>query len=215
MLRKRIKKPKRPIVHHHVEIKRHHKWILGSFTSLILALMISLSIFTYMIFIKQEINHNVLDRKITDLREDTHSSIYSLSEGLMQTRENIEEIGSQMGIIHEEFSFIKASAGEGFSGIIEEAIPSIVTIRTDVGQGTGFIIHEEGYVVTNAHVLTDGRYVDAITYEQEIIRANFIGYDPNLDIALLKIPGIYKILKLEESKNIQVGESVIAIGNPL
>ena len=114
---------------------------------------------------------------------------------------------------------MKASAGEDFSGIIEDTIKSVVTIRTDSGQGTGFIISDEGYLVTNAHVLADkdgklASNIKAITYEQKIIMANFIGYDGSLDVALLKIPGDYDSLKLENSDDVQIGEKVIAIGNP-
>ena len=84
-----------------------------------------------------------------------------------------------------------------------------------MSQGTGFIINEEGFIVTNAHVLEGGSFVNAINYEQHVISAKFIGYDPDLDIALLKIPGTYDALKLENSNDIQTGEEVIAIGNPL
>ena len=49
-------------------------------------------------------------------------------------------LGSQIGSIDKEMDLLKASAGEDFSGIIEDAIKSVVTIRTDVSQGTGYII---------------------------------------------------------------------------
>ena len=157
----------------------------------------------------------MLGKKITDLKIETQTNINSLSEGLIQTNEDLENIGSQLGIIHEEFSFLKASVGADFSGVVENSIPSVVTIRTDVSQGTGFIVEERGYIVTNAHVLIDGNLVDVITYEQEIIKADLVGYDTVFDIALLKIPGTHDTLKFENSNNVQVGEKVIAIGNPL
>jgi len=202
----------RPIVHHHVVLKRHHKWLIGSFTSLVIIFMITISIFTYMIFIKQELSYNLLDRRITNLKIETQTSINFLSGEL-------KELGSGLGIIHEEFGLLKAIAGEDFSGIIENSIPSVVIIRTDVNQGTGFIIHEDGFIVTNAHVLADreGKLasgIKAITYHQEIIDMEFIGYDGILDLALLKIPGTHSALDLEDSDTLQIGEKVIAIGNP-
>jgi len=165
-----------------------------------------------MIFIRQELNYNLLNRKMTNLKIETQSNINSLSEGLIETRSELE---SQLGIVQEEFSLLQASAGEDFSGVIENSVPSIVSIRTDVGRGTGFIIDKEGYVVTNAHVLNYATIIKAITYEQEIIDADFIGYDTTLDVALLKISGTYDELELGNSNNVQVGERVIAIGNPL
>lgn len=198
----------RPIVHHHITIKRHHKWLIGSFTSLIIIFMITISAFSYMTFVRQEVSFNSLDNKIGDLKEETQASINTLSEILIETRD-------EFGIISKEFDLLKASVGEGFAGIVETSVLSVVTIRTDSGQGTGFVIHPDGYIVTNAHVLSGGSFVDAITFEQKIIRAEFIGYDANLDIALLKIPGKYEALELGNSNDVQVGERVIAIGNPL
>jgi len=195
-------------------LKRHHKLIIGG-SSVIIIFMITVSTFTYMIFVRQELNYNLLDKKLTDLKIETSTNINSLSEGLIQTNEDLENIGSQLGIIHEEFGFLKASVGADFSGIVENSIPSVVTIRTDVSQGTGFIVEERGYIVTNAHVLADGTLVNVITYEQEIIRADLVGYDTTFDIALLKIPGTHDTLKFGNSDKVQVGEKVIAIGNPL
>ena len=193
-------------------LKKHHKWLIGSFTSLIIIFMITISIFTYMIFIRQELNYNLLNRKITNLKIETQSNINSLSEGLIETRNELE---SQLGIVQEEFGLLQASAGEDFSGIIENSVLSIVSIRTDASRGTGFIIDEDGYVVTNAHVLNYATIIEAITYNQEIIEATLVGYDLNFDIALLKISGTYNELELGDSNDVQVGERVIAIGNPL
>ncbi len=197
-----------------MKLKRHHKLIIGG-SSVIIIFMITISVFTYMIFVRQELNYNFLDKKITDLKIETNTNINSLSEGLIQTNEDLGSLGSQIGVISEEFGFLKASVGAGFSEIVENSIPLVVTIRTDVSQGTGFIIEERGYIVTNAHVLTDGTLVNVITHEQEIIEADLVGYDTDFDIALLKIPGTYDTLKFENSDRVQVGEKVIAIGNPL
>jgi len=127
----------------------------------------------------------------------------------------------ELGSLSQELNLLKASAGEDFSGIIEDAIESVVTIKTSAGfQGTGFIISDDGYLVTNAHVLADedGRLassIQIITYGQKTKDSIFIGYNGELDIALLKISGSYNSLEFGDSDNIQIGEKVIAIGNPL
>ncbi|MFH1311326.1 MAG: trypsin-like peptidase domain-containing protein [Nanoarchaeota archaeon] len=205
----------RPIVHHHIILKPHHKKLIIGGSSLVFIFMITTSIFLYMMFVKQELNYNSLNNKITDSRKETQTAINSLANEIIQSEEEIESLSSNLGIINEEFGLLKASVGADFSGIIDQAVKSVVTIRTDVSQGTGFIINEEGFIVTNAHVLEGASSVIAINYEQDTISAEFIGYHSDLDIALLKIPGKYNVLELENSNNVQVGEEVIAIGNPL
>ena len=196
-------------------LKKYHKILLGSFSSIIIIFMIINGILLYSLFIKQNLNYNLLNQKITDAQ----NNINTLTDNLIQTKTTLENtvdsLDIKLGSINQEMDLLKASAGEDFSGIIEDAIQSVVTIRTDMGQGTGFIISSGGYIVTNAHVLVDSKEITAITYEQEIISADFIGYDGQLDLALLKISGDYNILKLADSDEIQIGEKVIAIGNPL
>jgi len=194
-------------------MKRHHKIIIGSFTSIVIIFMIVSGILINMVLTRQNLNYNSLNNKIDELQADTNAKLTELTQTLLTTKQTVEK--SQ-----EELSLLKASAGEDFSGIIEDAIKSVVTIRTDVGQGTGFIITDDGYIVTNAHVLADAfgylaTGIKAITYEQNIISADFIGYDGTFDIALLQILGNYEKLKLADSEDVQIGEKVIAIGNPL
>lgn len=193
-------------------LKKHHKWLIGSGSAIVIILLITLSVFTYMIFVKQELNYNLLDKKITNLKIETQSNVNSLSEGLIETRSELE---SQLGLVQEEFSLLKASGGEDFSGIINSAVKGVVTIRTDISQGTGFIIDEDGYVVTNYHVMQDAQAATIITSDDENHEVSPIGYNSEFDIALLKISGTYNELELGDSDDVQVGERVIAIGNPL
>ena len=157
-----------------------------------------------MLFIKLNTDYNELNTKITD----SQNKITEISESLLETKETLGSLDNQL-------DELKATASSDFSGIIEDAINSVVTIRTDVAQGTGFLITEDGYFITNAHVLVGGHEVWAIDSEQEQLDATLIGYDLDMDIALLKIDGNFENLKFEDSNNIQIGEKVIAIGNPL
>jgi len=189
-------------------LKKHHKWIIGGASSIIILFMVVIGILLNGVMVKQSIDYKNLNNKISELQADTQNKLNELTESLLQTKTTLEE--SQ-----EEISLLKASAGEDFSGIIENAIKGVVTIRTEVAQGTGFLITDNGYIVTNAHVLVGGQSVTAITNELDMISADFIGYDGTLDIALLKISGDYESLKLGDSDKVQIGEKVIAIGNPL
>jgi len=199
-------------------LKKHHKWLIGSFSSLVIIFMISSSIFTYTIFIKQELNFNVLTNKINGIKFETQSNlqnINSLSESLIETNKDLNTLNSELGTIGQEFDILKASAGEDFSGIIEDAVQSVVTIRTDLSQGTGFIITTDGYVVTNYHVMENAKAATIITSDNEDHFVTLIGKDDDFDLALLKIDGDYKKLRLANSNSVSVGEKVIAIGNPL
>jgi len=146
-----------------------------------------------------------LNEKIDINDAELQSKISELSKNLINVELDLEK----------EISIIKAETSADFSGIITTAVNSVVSIRTNVAQGTGFIISKNGYVVTNAHVLAGARFAEAITSTQEIESMTLIGFDPILDLALLKIDGNYKFLELDDSDGIQVGEKVIAIGNPL
>lgn len=196
-------------------LKTHHKIMIGSFTTIIVIYMIVNAIILNGVFVKQTVNNDNLNSKIDELQADTQSKLNQLTDTLMKTNTELISLGSQIGSIDKEFSTLKASTSSDFSGIIEDAIKGVVTVRTNIGQGTGFIIDQDGYLVTNAHVLAGGNIIQAITYDQKTHEAELIGYDTNFDVALLKISGDYNKLELANSNDVQIGEKVIAIGNPL
>jgi S1-C subfamily serine protease len=196
-------------------LKRHHKIIIGSISSLLVIFMVLTSIFLYMIFVRQNIQYRLLDQKITDLQTDTQTKLNELTTSHFELEEELNSLGSQVGSIDKEISTLKTSISEDFSSIIEDSVKSVVTIRTDISQGTGFIIHEQGYVVTNAHIIKGASSATAITYDGEMHQVILVGTDDSMDITLLKIEGDYTPLEFADSDDVQVGEKVIAIGNPL
>ncbi len=88
--------------------------------------------------------------------------------------------------------------------------------RQRTGAGTGFIIDEEGYVVTNAHVIQGADEVRVRLLDEREFTATVIGRDRKLDLALLKIGGPEHLptVNLGDSTVLRVGESVLAVGNP-
>ena len=193
-------------------LQRHHKILIGGLSSLVIIYMIINGIFLYMLYLQLDANYNALNKKITEMQAETENKIIELSENVLQTR---EDLGTTISSLNKQIDQVKAQTSADFSDIIEESIPSVVTIKTDVAQGTGFIIHKDGYIVTNAHVLAGGREIYAVTSDQKVYEAKFYGYSLDLDVALLKILGTYSALELSDSNEVQVGEKVIAIGNPL
>ena len=193
-------------------LKKHHKWMIGGFSTIVLIFMIITVILLNGIIVKQQINHNELSNRIVNLQADTQNKLNELTENLIDTRESFISLDESLNL---KLSELKLSASPDFSGIIENSIKSVVTVKTDAGQGTGFLITEDGYIVTNAHVLYGGREVYILNYEQDKHKTELIGYNKEFDLALLKIEGEYTELELSNSDNVQVGEKVIAIGNPL
>ncbi len=84
------------------------------------------------------------------------------------------------------------------------------------GLGSGFLISQDGYIVTNNHVVEKATKVEVYTYDGTRYKAKIIGRDPKTDLALIKIKGKnFQFLNLGDSSKVQVGEWVLAIGNPL
>ena len=88
--------------------------------------------------------------------------------------------------------------------------------RPRMGAGSGVIIDaENGYVVTNHHVIENGNEIVVTLKDQRRLDAELIGSDPGTDIALLKVsPENLTELPLGDSDNLKVGDFVVAIGNP-
>ena len=87
---------------------------------------------------------------------------------------------------------------------------------TSAASGSGFIISEDGYILTNYHVIEDSSAITVSMYDGSSYDAALIGYDESNDIAVLKIEaeGLVPVV-LGDSENLNVGDTVVAIGNPL
>jgi serine protease Do len=198
-------------------LKRHHKILIGSFSFFVMVLIILLGFMIYSLYLQETQNYSVLKDHLSELQANTQSQINSITLNLLQLQNNTQSSQQQ---VQQQISLLKASSTDDFSGIIQSSDPSIVTIVTPTAQGTGFIINSEGYIVTNAHVLADNNgnlssIIQVITNSQQTLNAQFIGYNGTLDLALLKISGTYTALPFGNSNNAQVGDKVIAIGDPL
>lgn len=115
--------------------------------------------------------------------------------------------------------------------LFEEAAPSVVFITTTAvredywsrnvyeipaGTGSGFVWNEEGYIVTNYHVIRDAYKAKVTLSDQTTWDAEVVGIEPRKDLAVLKIKtnSNLKPIPIGTSHNLKVGQSVFAIGNP-
>ena len=121
-----------------------------------------------------------------------------------------------------------SSVGKDASQIYDDNVNSTVGITTEIpmeymgyqttsaSAGSGFIYSEDGYIVTNYHVVKGADKIKVTTYDKNEYDAGLIGYDDTNDIAVLKIDAKgLKPVTIGDSDKLSVGDSVVAIGNPL
>tara|TARA_B100000614_G_scaffold191229_1_gene172241 strand:- start:1213 stop:2343 length:1131 start_codon:yes stop_codon:yes gene_type:complete len=101
----------------------------------------------------------------------------------------------------------------------EESIVQVSVLRgeSDGGMGSGFVYSDEGYVITNQHVVQDAKKVMITFLDGEAYIGNVIGVDRDLDIAVVKVEPTNTYLqpiKIGDSSKLKVGEKIAAIGNP-
>ncbi|KRB14856.1 serine protease [Mesorhizobium sp. Root695] len=85
-----------------------------------------------------------------------------------------------------------------------------------VAQGSGFFISEDGYLVTNNHVVSEGSAFTVVTNDGKELDAKLIGTDPRTDLAVLKVEGGGKFTYVDfaDDSKVRVGDWVVAVGNP-
>jgi len=83
------------------------------------------------------------------------------------------------------------------------------------GQGSGFIIDKDGHILTNYHVVEDAQQLEVTLHNRKKYKATVVGTDPEQDLAVIQIkaPDLVPAV-LGDSRNLQVGQKVYAIGNP-
>ena len=84
------------------------------------------------------------------------------------------------------------------------------------GSGSGVVIHEDGYIVTNNHVISNGVEAEVHFSDQSTLVAEIVAQDPDTDLALLKVETDRKLpsATFGDSSTVKVGQWVLAVGNP-
>jgi S1-C subfamily serine protease len=113
--------------------------------------------------------------------------------------------------------------------VYRKNIPSVVNVTSRVmtfdffyglvpqdGQGSGFIIDKDGHILTNYHVIENARQVEVTLHNRKKYKATVVGTDQAHDLAVIQIKGAPELVPavLGDSRNLQVGQKVYAIGNP-
>jgi S1-C subfamily serine protease len=112
--------------------------------------------------------------------------------------------------------------------VYKRNIPSVVNVTSRAmtfdffyglvpqeGQGSGFVIDKDGHILTNYHVVADARQVEVTLHNRKKYKATVVGTDPSHDLAVIQIKASDLVpAVLGDSRNLQVGQKVYAIGNP-
>ncbi len=136
-----------------------------------------------------------------------------------------------------------AQLGDAFAAVVEAVRPAVVFIRSEAqaqttrrntpfdnffrdpgnrdprprrGSGSGFIISEDGYIITNNHVVEGATRITVKLLDRRTFEAEIVGRDPNTDVAIIKIDASnLTAVSFGDSDDVRIGEWALAIGNPL
>jgi serine protease Do len=137
-----------------------------------------------------------------------------------------------------------ADLGDAFVAVVEAVRPAVVFIRSESapqttrrnapfdqffrdpsrnpdprprrGSGSGFIISEDGYIITNNHVVENATLLTVKLLDRREFEAEIVGRDPNTDVAIIKIDATdLPAVSLGNSDDVRIGEWALAIGNPM
>ncbi len=143
------------------------------------------------------------DIPIPDIDDDLFADLETLPEGNMQLTVVPTDETQKLTI----------------SEIYEKVSPSVVVVvgeeNSGTSIGTGVIMSDDGYIITNEHVISDARVIYIITHEEYYYTARIVDMDKDSDIALLKVEAMDLIpAQFGDSESVKIGENVVTIGTP-
>ena len=158
---------------------------------------------------------------VADGTENTNAqtALYKNGKRVMTVPEIAEQVGpSVVGVINKT-TITSQKYYDPFTGrYYYSSDPSMNGETVEQGSGSGIIFQDNGYIVTNQHVIDGASEISVILNTGEEFSAKLIGQDAKTDLAVLKIdPGSTKLTaaSLGDSTSVQVGELAVAIGNPM
>ncbi|MBS3137715.1 trypsin-like peptidase domain-containing protein [Candidatus Woesearchaeota archaeon] len=168
---------------------------------------------------EQEKKYLELSTDISTSQKESEKKIFTLQGKLQEVQNKSDE---EVIKLKQSISSIQVQ-NKDFSSIIEDVVKTVVSLKTNKGIGSGVIISEKGYLVTNYHVIEGISALGIFTSDGKIYAGRLIGSNENEDIAVLQIVTNegkafenkeFDFLKFEDSDEIKVGQTVIAVGNP-
>jgi putative serine protease PepD len=127
------------------------------------------------------------------------------------TRETVTVVGADPAVLAER-------PPDSVAGIASAVLASVVSVTVEEGSGSGFVISQDGYILTNNHVVASAgsAEIEVGFFDGSTISAEIVGRSPNYDLAVLRVERDDLVpVRLGDSGDVVVGDPVIAIGSPL
>lgn len=176
-----------------------------------------------------EISAEVLDQRADRVVVDLGFTVLTVPAGEIDKIVPRDPSGA-VAAVTEVANLFRVTAGARSASVQENAArfgAAVVQVRTPTGLGSGFIVHPDGYVVTNEHVVAGEYEISVTVYERndgslektQFNNVRLVALDPRIDLALLKIEDTrgrtFASVPVGDSDALENGESVFAIGSPL
>ncbi len=128
--------------------------------------------------------------------------------------------GDERNINTDTVNITATAEDEGIPGIARKVMPSVVGItaqlqRNEVSMGSGFVVSSNGYIMTNNHVISGAGKISVTLENGKNLLAQKIWSDSRLDLAVIRVAQTLEPALIGDSSLCEVGEEVIAVGNPL
>ena len=187
-------------------------WILlCQFVTILFALFFILDFFGFNPFFKKKITNTIIQVRETNDSTSLKSIKNSFADAVKTAIPSVVNINTAIKIRYSpnpffEDPFFRKFFGDQFDYRQEKQTSSL---------GSGVIISNDGYVITNFHVIEAAEEIEITTHNGKKFDASLIGADPETDLAVLKIDNLaLPNIILGNINNLNVGDSVLAIGNP-
>jgi len=155
------------------------------------------------------------DGQLTLLETTQIATIDQMDILRAQIRMQTQDQSNELDALKDELISVQARSGADVSLLAQKVILSVVSIKTDIGVGSGVLVGSDGTIITNAHVMEGASAGVVVTHDKKTHSVQLIGSDSVRDIAVLKISSDdYDALSFADSDKVKVGQKVIAVGNP-
>jgi putative serine protease PepD len=128
------------------------------------------------------------------------------------TRETVTVVGADPAVLAER-------PPDSVAGVASAVLASVVSVTLERGSGSGFVISQDGYILTNNHVVASadgGGSIDVGFFDGTTVPAEIVGRSPSYDLAVLRVDRTdLTPVRIGDSADVVVGDPVIAIGSPL
>jgi S1-C subfamily serine protease len=169
-------------------------------------------------------NIRIVDGKVSSvtsiLTEDVNALTDQLERLDRETSTDIDELSDMIEFVEEasqrdidRLASNLANLDGDFALIVEDVLPSVVSVKTNLGQGSGFFV-DNNHIATNYHVIEGAQWVQVVLSDGTAYNVNIVDTDRDYDIAVLEAPVSGPPLEFADIDDIAPGQKVVAIGNP-